>query len=371
MNDTPHRLSRLSILRTIAADPRIVLGWLVVVLLGGTILRADLGWVCFIATLPAALVGIQTVLRAPAAPASTPALTAAPIATDQQREANLTRVHEIARELDHAAKSLLSLSSQASGTNEQAAVITRATRTLEEFNEMADRARREAVSLTVISRQTTNVTKAGQTALSQASDGIKNLQHQVNEVVGLLNSLANHLRRISQINAAVSEIATQSNFLALNAAIEAARAGEQGRSFATVADEIRGLSEQARTAVGQIREVLTHIHRAMEQTVNATAQEAETVEVGAAMTQQAREAIDRLSESLSESTGTVQKILAAIDHQSGGIEGLVKSINSVGQASLQSQAGLRLAQNVARELSTLSNELTTLAGLTGADGSAT
>ncbi len=366
MTNIPKRLFRLSI----PADPRLVVGWLVVVLLLGTALRTDVGWTAFVAILPAALLGLQTALRTQ--PAQN-AATASPVArpAEQGQDTLLLRVHEISRELDRAANALLALSAQSTGTNEQAAVITRATRTLEEFNEMADRARREAVSLSVISRQTTNVTKSGQAALAQASDGIKNLQQQVSDVIGLLTSLANHLRRISQINATVSEIATQSNFLALNAAIEAARAGEQGRSFATVADEIRGLSEQARTAVGQIREVLTQIHRAMEQTVSATAQEAETVEAGAAMTQQAQEAIDRLFASLNESTGTVQKILAAIDHQSAGIEGLVKSINSVGQASLQSQAGLRLAQNVARDLGNLSSELNELTGIKGANGRAT
>ncbi len=371
MINSPNRLSRFSI----PADPRLIVGWLVGILLLGLLfgpaLRLDVGWTAFLAILPAALIGLQAVLGKQSADAGVPTVVATPAPSSQDREGLLSRIHEVSRELDRAANALLALSTQASGTNEQAAVITRATRTLEEFNEMADRARREAVSLSVISRQTSNVTKSGQAALAQASDGIKNLQQQVNEVVGLLTSLAHHLRRISQINASVSEIATQSNFLALNAAIEAARAGEQGRSFATVADEIRGLSEQARSSVGQIREVLTQIHRAMEQTVAATAQEAETVEAGAAMTQQAREAIDKLSTSLSESTGTVQKILAAIDHQSASIEGLVKSINSVGQASLQSQAGLRLAQSVARDLSNLSSELDALTEATGADARAT
>jgi len=311
--------------------------------------------------LPPGLIGLYSVYRERSAAPDT-AVPAVDPAPNTKQEATLKQV---SRELSRAASSLLALSGQQSGVDEQAAVITRAARTLEGFNELADRARREAVHLSVISRETTTITKAGQAALEQAVEGINLMQHQVNEIVLLLTSLAQHLRRITEINAAVSEIATQSNFLALNAAIEAARAGEQGRSFAMVADEVRMLSEQARSAVGQVREVLTQINRSMEQTVDATERGAQSIESGVAKTNQAHTAIDKLGATLQESNSTVQKIMAAIDHQSASIEELVRSINSVGQVTLQSQAGLRLTENVARDLTSLSDELNTLVGANG------
>jgi methyl-accepting chemotaxis protein len=349
--------------------------WAAVVVVIGVLLHIDAGWIAFVAALPITLNGLWSIaVQTPIAPVAAPVALPTPESTVRDAE----RLRQLSREVERAASALLALSPQQnSGMGEQAAVITRATRTLEDFNEMADRARREAVYLSVISRQTTSVTQSGQSALQQAVNGMNQMQQQVGEMISLLNALARHLRRISEINAAVSEIATQSNFLALNAAIEAARAGEQGRSFAMVANEVRMLSEQARDAVGQIREVLVQIHKAMQQTLEATAQEAQTVESGVSLTQQAQEAIERLSKNLGESTGTVQKIIAAIDHQSSSLESLVSAINNVGQATLQSQAGLRLAQNVARDLSNLSTEINALASNTpssavrmGADGNA-
>jgi methyl-accepting chemotaxis protein len=312
--------------------------------------------------LPPGLIGLYSVYRERSSAPVAAVPVVEPASNTVKQEATLKQV---SRELSRAASSLLALSGQASGVDEQAAVITRAARTLEDFNGLADRARREAVHLSVISRETTTITKAGQAALEQAVEGINLMQHQVNEIVLLLTSLAQHLRRITEINAAVSEIATQSNFLALNAAIEAARAGEQGRSFAMVADEVRMLSEQARGAVGQVREVLTQINQSMEQTVNATERGAQSIESGVAKTNQAHTAIDKLGATLQESNSTVQKIIAAIDHQSSSIEELVRSINSVGQVTLQSQAGLRLTENVARDLTSLSDELNTLVGANG------
>jgi methyl-accepting chemotaxis protein len=353
---------RLTWLQSLPPDPRLVVGWAVAAALIGTVLHLDGGWVAFVAILPAALIGLQTAFRGQAAVSTLPTTLPAPATADAHLENRLARVQGVVHDLEHAATTLLTLGSQQGGVGEQAAVITRATRTLNDFNEMADRARREAVYLSVVSRQTASVARSGQDALAQTSEGINTMQARVNDVVALLGALARHLRSISQINAAVSEIATQSNFLALNAAIEAARAGAQGRSFATVADEVRALSEQARAAVAQIRDLLTQVHRAMEQVVGATEQQAQSVEAGAAVTYQAREAINKLTQSLSESMGTVQKIIAAIDHQSESIEGLVTSVNTVGQATLQSQAELRLTQNIARDLRNLASELSEISG---------
>src|SRR5512141_3047966 len=119
MTTIPHRLSRFSIL----ADPRLVVGWLVAVLLIGTVLRADVGWTAFVAILPAALVGFQTVLRGQASTTVSPMKSTVAAPAEQEREALPSRIPEISRELDRAANALLALSVQSTGTNEQAAVI--------------------------------------------------------------------------------------------------------------------------------------------------------------------------------------------------------------------------------------------------------
>lgn len=79
------------------------------------------------------------------------------------------------------------------------------------------------------------------------------VQHCYKEI----QSLDKSSEQITQLTDFIKEIAEQTNLLALNAAIEAARAGEYGKGFSVVAEEVRKLSQQVESVLGDITGITT------------------------------------------------------------------------------------------------------------------
>jgi len=75
------------------------------------------------------------------------------------------------------------------------------------------------------------------------------MQHAVQE-------LHDSSKQIAMIAVSVQEVAAQIKLLSLNATIEAARAGEHGKGFAVVAQEVSRLSEDTRTTVTRIADIV-------------------------------------------------------------------------------------------------------------------
>jgi hypothetical protein len=90
--------------------------------------------------------------------------------------------------------------------------------------------------------QVRDVAEHGAGSMGQAVETVEGIQKraaQMNEIIGVIDSLA-----------------FQTNILALNAAVEAARAGEQGRGFAVVASEVRNLAQRSAESARQIRALI-------------------------------------------------------------------------------------------------------------------
>jgi methyl-accepting chemotaxis protein len=142
----------------------------------------------------------------------------------------------------------------------------------------------------------------------------------VHKVVDAMSDIETSSHQIAKINAVMDAIAFQTNLLALNAGVEAARAGKAGRGFSVVASEVRALSQRATEAARSINE-LTEASTEQDQT-------------GVVLVKRAGEALQGIVSSVSDMTGSVQKIADATRSQSdqlGDVNGSVSEMDKVAQ----------------------------------------
>ena len=78
------------------------------------------------------------------------------------------------------------------------------------------------------------------------------VENHFDEMQSTFDTFQLSLNEIRKCMGRIVSIADQTNILSLNASIEAARAGEQGKGFATVAGEIKSLSEEIKNLVAMV-----------------------------------------------------------------------------------------------------------------------
>jgi methyl-accepting chemotaxis protein len=183
------------------------------------------------------------------------------------------------------------------------------------------------------------------------------IKNQTESVADNIVKLSEQSQSISEIIAAVNDLAEQSNLLAVNAAIEAAKAGEQGKGFSVVAQEVKSLAEQSKHATNQVRTILSDIQKSIGSAVMSTEQASRAVETGVKQTTEAGESIRILSETITESAQAATQIAVSSQQQLVGMDQVGLAMQNIKQATDQNVGSSKQVETTAQSLHHLGQKL--------------
>ncbi len=121
---------------------------------------------------------------------------------------------------------------------------------------------------TDISASSEEVASSSQNMAEVANQQAQHVQEIFDSIGSLDKTIKQVIEQITTNSQVVSQIALQTNILALNAGIEASRAGDYGRGFTVVANNVRKLSEESKTAAENIIKVSELVSESLKTTFN-------------------------------------------------------------------------------------------------------
>ena len=248
----------------------------------------------------------------------------------------LRDVNSALQRLDDDTQQILDATArQISMANEQDAVVTETTATVNVVRATVTETAERAQSVAETAQRSVDISRTGSDAVSETVDGMEIIRRKVEDIADNILVLSEHTQQIGEIIATVNNLADQSRMLALNASVEAARAGEEGKGFAVVAMEVRNLADQNRDATVQVREILGEIQRATNSAVMVTEEGSKGVDAGQTLVNEAGSAINDLAKAIEEAAMAAMQIAASTRQQTIGVDQLTSAMRTIKHATTE------------------------------------
>ena len=240
-----------------------------------------------------------------------------------------------------------------SSASKHAAVAEKGSSTLASSSAENARAMEEITyGIQNIASSASDVSEQMNTASEEAITGNQLAQNAIHQMQEVERTASTSLLRIQSLHersetagkvvASIFNITKQIQILSLNASIEAARAGEHGRGFAVIAEEVRQLAEQSKTATEEIDVYLHAIQEDTNESVESMNQVSSEINSGTALVEQAGAAFHHLMELIRKVNSTIQAVSAATQQVSASAEQVSASIEETADVTSKSRESMIL-----------------------------
>ena len=256
-----------------------------------------------------------------------------------------------------AAETLASTKQQAASVEQQFAAIQETTATLDEISQSGEQMSTRATDIAGQAEAASERSKDGLRAVDDLARIMDAIEKQTEAVAEHIVTLSEKTQAIGEIIATVNDIAERSQLLALNASIEAAAAGEQGRTFAVVAEEIKTLADQAKSATTQVSSILGQIQKGINASVMSTEESVKRVATGREQSKNTQKTISELVGTIDEALRAFEHVVASTSQQRVGLEQVSMALQQIRAGSEQTAAGTKQIEQAVSNINTLGGQL--------------
>ena len=245
----------------------------------------------------------------------------------------------------------------------QAASIREVEATTKEIAATSRQLKQAMQGITSTFQTTTIAAEGGQRNLSHMENTMRELSTATTSISSQLTNISEKANNISRIIITITKVADQTNLLSLNAAIEAEKAGKYGMGFAVVAREIRRLADQTAVATLDIEKMVKEMQAAVSTGVTEmnkfTEEVNDSVEDVESVSWQLTEIIEQVQaitprflvvnqsmESQSEGAQQISEVMVYLSQSSSQTAGTLREIN--GAISQLNEASQGLRQEISR-----------------------
>ena len=270
----------------------------------------------------------------------------------------VTTINSTATEVTSSTERTQSTAAElADASNKQAREIASASAAITDMAESMENVTNEAAESAEVARKSVEIAQKGADVVRGTISSMDNIREQIQETSKRIKRLGESSQEIGDIVGLITEIADQTNILALNAAIQASTAGDAGRGFAVVADEVQRLAERAGNATKQIEGLVNTIQADTNEAVKSMEISTAGVVSGAAMAEDAGEALKEIEDVSGELSRLIQGISDSAKQQSIVANNVSQSMTVIQEITLQTSEGTEETSSALDALNDLSSEL--------------
>lgn len=259
---------------------------------------------------------------------------------------DFNNVKSVSNQLEGIVESLVETSSSvkssaeyiARGANSQAEEVGSCSKIVSAFAEKMNNMDQMSKELIQLAYEMGTENAKGKEVIQNLTINQNKNQEVINSITDEIYKVLEKTKKINEVTKVLYDIAAQTNLLALNASIEAARAGEAGRGFSVVADEVRNLSEESRTASERINASILDITAELDNLKNTIDLSESTFGAQTEAVQQVTNTMEIINTTVDDFIERQKEFNKDITYISVEKERLVDSISNIASVAQESSA---------------------------------